>query len=368
MDHVDVLIVGAGPAGATASLNLAPSRSVLLIDCRALSPAQPAVGESLVPAAGRLFRDMGLMDSFLVEGHEPWYGNRSVWGSDRAVESDLLRDPDGHGWHLDRLRFDGWLRAAALDRGSRLMSSTTVLSVSPEGQGWRVSLSNATTLGVHVLIDATGSFATLARRLGAQRQSFENRMACYWLHGTARETSGTAGFTFVEAVEAGWWYSAPLPGERRVLAFHTDADLPASRLLRSPESLVRHSGSTVLLRELLIDCRFSPDSKNLQAKLASGGTLSPAAGRFWFAAGDAAVHFDPLSSQGLFNALFTGLAAAEAADRLLQGEEPAIVADGYCRLIEGIRKSYQSHLALWYAMENRWPASPFWARRNDACA
>jgi flavin-dependent dehydrogenase len=40
----------------------------------------------------------------------------------------------------------------------------------------------------------------------------------------------------------------------------------------------------------------------------------PCAGEGFLAAGDAALALDPLASQGLLNALFTGLAAAEAAD------------------------------------------------------
>jgi flavin-dependent dehydrogenase len=80
--------------------------------------------------------------------------------------------------------------------------------------------------------------------------------------------------------------------------------------------------------------------------------------------GDAAVHFDPISSQGLFNALFTGLAAAEAADRMLVTEAPRQPAETYSRLIDGIYDAYSKHLDLCYASEGRWLEHPFWARRR----
>ena len=32
-----------------------------------------------------------------------------------------MRDPDGHGWHLDRARFDAWLRHTAVARGAMLL-------------------------------------------------------------------------------------------------------------------------------------------------------------------------------------------------------------------------------------------------------
>jgi 2-polyprenyl-6-methoxyphenol hydroxylase-like FAD-dependent oxidoreductase len=74
--QVDVLVIGAGPAGATAALNLAPYRSVSLVNARAPSPR---VGESLVPAARRLLRDMGLFDAFCRLPLSPWYANSAVW-------------------------------------------------------------------------------------------------------------------------------------------------------------------------------------------------------------------------------------------------------------------------------------------------
>src|SRR4051794_21794367 len=43
----------------------------------------------------------------------------------------------------------------------------------------------------------------------------------------------------------------------------------------------------------------------------------------WMAIGDAALAFDPSSSQGLFNALYFGLAAADGA-RFMHGDEIAI--------------------------------------------
>jgi flavin-dependent dehydrogenase len=249
--EVDVLVVGAGPAGATAALNLAPTRSVLVVDCREFESTCSRIGESLPPAARRLLADMGLLESFLAQQHEPCYGNRSVWGGSEVTETDLLRDPDGHGWHLDRRRFDIWLHDQCSDRGAELLAPANLQSVerNPSGEGWAVVLSSrdnqTARIEARILVDATGRLASLSRRLRAKQQSSEPPMICMWTSVvTVHETPMTAGFTFLEAVPDGWWYTAPLPKSRRVLAFHTDPDTRCRAIAQTcgrHNPAVRHS-------------------------------------------------------------------------------------------------------------------------------
>jgi flavin-dependent dehydrogenase len=171
MRSVDVLIVGGGPAGATAALNLAAMRTVAVVERNAV-PA-PRIGESLPAAARRLFRDIGLLESFLAEGHAPCYGNRSVWGDPQPRELDALRDPDGPGWHLDRVRFEHWLRDAARTRGAEILAPATIGRIGRIGRierdrsGWHVEIvreADILPLRAEIVIDAAGRAAPLARR------------------------------------------------------------------------------------------------------------------------------------------------------------------------------------------------------------
>jgi flavin-dependent dehydrogenase len=337
MRTVDVLIVGAGPAGATAALNLAPRRSVLVLE-RNAEPS-PRIGESLPAAARRLFRDMGLLESFLAEGHAPCYGNRSVWGDATPRETDALRDPDGHGWHLDRVRFERWLREAAIERGAEIVAPAEVEA--------------------SLILDCSGRAASVARRFGAQVR-VEDRLVCGFVYGRD-EGRGSRGLTYVEAVEEGWWYTAPMPDARRVLAFHTDADLPAARIARDRDALLAHARQARELSSLLDAAGFNADETS-GFTAANSATLDPCAGDGYLAAGDAALAFDPLSSQGLLNAIFTGLAAAEAADSHLRGDASAL--PRYRQTIAGIADAYRAHLREWYALERRWADAPFWNRRH----
>jgi len=358
--EVDVVVVGAGPAGATAALNLAPTRTVALVD-RDLHP-RPRIGESLPPAARRLFTDMGIWKSFQSQGHSPCYGNRAVWGSPQPFETDFLRDPDGHGWHIDRARFDVWLREIAVDRGAMLLAPDRLISIDWDGQYWRAEVGTAegiVDLIARVVIDAGGRASPISRSLGARRK-LGDKLVCSWVCGKGSPIRRGAGFTYVEATEDGWWYSAPLPDGRRALAFHTDSDLPAARAVADPKKLLGRAASNQELGAVLSESSFSPEQSGFAA--AHSAVLQPFAGPAWFAAGDAAFSFDPLSSQGLLNALFTGLAAAEAADRQLSGAGDCL--HEYSQMLSQVYSVYQQHLSHWYGAEMRWTDQPFWRRRQ----
>lgn len=359
---VDVFVVGAGPAGITAALNLAPSRRVALADLH----AEPClrIGESLLPAARRLLTDMGLWERFLGERHAPWYHNRAVWGSAEAYETDFVRDPEGHGWHLDRARFESWLRHIAVERGTILLAPARLLAINHCNGAWRICLDTPSGRREAVsrfLVDAGGRGVPVASRLGARRR-VEDRLVCRYVYGTDRTPESSAGSTFVEAAEEGWWYTAPLAGGRRVMAFHTDADLPAAHALSDPKMLLERAGAQHELGSVLSDSGFVPGTE-FGVTAAHSAILVPFAGSGWCATGDAALSFDPLSSQGLLNALFTGLAAAEAVDSSLSGGSD--LAD-YCRALHNIYDVYRQHLAHCYGAERRWTKAPFWQRRVNA--
>jgi flavin-dependent dehydrogenase len=87
-------------------------------------------------------------------------------------------------------------------------------------------------------------------------------------------------------------------------------------------------------------------------------------GHGWLAVGDAAMAFDPLSSQGLLQALASGIRAGETAVRHLAGESTAV--GEYALKTAEIFGEYKRLHAVYYGREGRWPQSIFWQRRSAA--
>lgn len=357
--QADVVVLGGGPAGSTFALNLAPFARVLVID-RRVAPGS-RIGECLPAAAFRLLRDMGLEQAFQQHGHLACHVSRSTWGGATLVEQDAMRNLDGHGWHLDRDRFDAWLLDVAQERGAAVLRETKLAAACRTGDAWRIELERQgrpLQVEARFVVDASGRNSSFARQAGATRIAGD-KLVCGWIFGTEGVDAGGASELHAEA--DGWWYTSPLPGGRRLLAFYTDADLPAASSAHSAEGLIARACRVPDVRRLLEAQGFRAGADHGFCA-ANGAALGPAYGDGWLAVGDAALAFDPLSSQGLFNALYTGLAGAAAAHGHLQGEQDAL--HGYRAELGRIREAYLAHLDTWYGQENRWPDSPFWRRRH----
>lgn len=353
----DAIIVGGGPAGAVTALQLARAgRDVLLVDREPKD--QRKIGESLPSSSRPLLKHLGLLKLVEEGPHLVSYGNISAWGSEDIQHNDFIMDPSGTGWHLDRARFDADLRTAARQAGTNFLSGL-VDSIAATDFGWRVQCEGHT-IESRWIVDATGRVASIARQLGAVRKKDDNLMAIYAFAQPKRGDLDTR--TLVESSEHGWWYTAQLPDSTRVVAFHSDS-ATVGEIIRSPFGWQKHLGETIHIRNIL---RSAPLITDLKCTEATGARLDKFAGRNWLATGDAALSFDPLSSQGIFNSLYTGMKAAEAVRQALMGDVVGVAE--YVHGLEKIRAAYVSHRRLYYSIEQRWADEKFWKEKTLALA
>lgn len=361
----DVIVFGAGPAGSALARRLAARCRVLLLE-RPPSPVGPRhrvawrIGESLPGAAAVLLRRQGLLDRFLTDGHVERGASVSVWNSSAPVWFDTLRDPNGPGWHLDRMRFDEMWRDAAREVGAAFASLYGCFQVTHEAGTWRVrdSKSRQEYTGA-VLVDATGRSAALCRSLGLRRHA-EDRLVC--MHVLLPSSPDVDRCTRTCADTDGWWYSVRVPSGRRVLALHLDADDPALRGLRDGKALLARARRLPLLNEVLPE---GIESVETHVRPAGSAELDLHACARWpslYAVGDAVLAFDPVASQGLFHALASAESAASAIARQLDGDADAGLA--YITEMQYVQSRYRVHLAATYAGPDRYRECRFWARRR----
>jgi flavin-dependent dehydrogenase len=280
--RADYLVAGAGPAGLTISrlLSLKGSR-VVLVDPD-LRPAKRL--ELLAPAALGTVAALGL--SALLSDPtiaRPCLGIRRRWNSEPTYE-DFLRHPHRIGYVVDRARFDDSLRAGANAAGVEFVKArvtgveadeSMVYLAVDDGRARRSILGGT-------IIDATGRAAIVARRKGA-RIAIRHRMVAELLEDTSSDLdAGTPAWLDVRKHDETSW----------------------SYLINGPQGRmqnwrIRRAGTGMT------------DGAILRTD-ASASILSAMAGDGWMAVGDAASSFDPIASQGLFNALSSAVVAAGA--------------------------------------------------------
>src|SRR5262245_13016240 len=297
----DVAIVGAGPAGAATALGLARKGFSVALICRRRSGWH--VGETVPPAIVKPLCALGLWDAFVAARHSEVPGTVVAWGSSQPFENDFILNAYGPGWHLDRAGFDAMIVASARDAGARIQDGLVQHCFQGERDVWRLRVQSAdgpSIIEARWVVDASGRSSWLARRLGATRVATDRLLSLVkWLPSAA----STEKRTLIEACEAGWWYSANIPGCRTVIAYFTDIDLlPRDRSQRTAEWDARFS-----LTSLISGVNGNAADERAHCFTAASEHVVPCAGRRWIAVGDAEASIDPLSGQGIMNALTSAL-------------------------------------------------------------
>ncbi|MEU0793020.1 NAD(P)/FAD-dependent oxidoreductase [Amycolatopsis sp. NPDC005961] len=346
MKHLDVAVLGGGPAGSATALLLA-RRGADVGLYAAPGHERPRLGESLPPAVNPVLHELGVAAGFAALGALPSYGTSGAWGTGEVSSQSFLFSPHGTGWHVDRTRFDEMLTTAAARAGATVFPSR-VRRVHRIVGGFAVDA--AIPAHADAVVDATGRAARISRELGA-RPARHDRLVC-----AARivPRRGDEPFcdTFVEAVADGWWYSAPLPDGHRIVACFTDAPIAARAGLATPAGWLAALAATTHVRQFVRGRAGSP----VRVVTAAGHRLRPgAAGPGWLAVGDAAFATDPLSSGGVTSALRMATAAADA---LTAGDRAHYVA-----LVDGMAADYFARYSEIYGWERRFPGSEFWRAR-----
>ena len=353
----DVAVVGAGPAGCATATELkrrGVERVVVFHTGRRPFP----VGESIPPDTRLLLERLGLWNEFADAGHEPCLGSCSAWGSEQLGYNDFLFNPYGNGWHLDRDRFDADMAERAAATGADLVAGrVSAVEQVPHG-GFRLQVGDVTH-ETRFIVDATGAAARVARSLNAERGQHD-RLSCMVGFFKLASDSAMNRLTMLESVEAGWWYTARLPGDRAVALFASDSETITEYQLHTEPGWLLALRTTQHIRPALEGATLIRGS--LKMRSAPSGITEPSAGDGWLAVGDAAASFDPLLSQGIYQALAGGLDAGSAIAVWLEGDST-----GVSLYADGVRSRFDEYLAnrsYLYGLERRWESAPFWARRR----
>jgi flavin-dependent dehydrogenase len=316
------------------------------------------VGEHIPPNTKSLLLSLGLADLLESDRHASCPSILSSWGGDEPAERHYLFDPHGLGLNLTRPDFDLSLASLAKRLGVVVRTGARLVTLSHAAGSWHVRVQHAGTESDNrfdFLVDATGRAASITKRFGARPLTYDELIGIF---GRIPRNTASNNAVLIEALPQGWWYSAGLADGSIVATFLTDPELvDASKTGRI------HAWDAQLNAARLTAARIAHYGRvDLHVRTARTQRLDKPVGEGWLAVGDAAMAFDPLSSEGISKGLEWGQKAASTAAAVCCGDRSAL--EEYRQAINKTFAEYLITRYRYYSAETRWPDEPFWRRRR----
>lgn len=320
------------------------------------------LGESLAPSANIVFRKLSLEDVLTTKHHSPYVGNNVVWGDSSLHQRYFLNEPYGDGRHLNRTLFEKQLRDIAIERGVIILENYRLTNITQQENKMIVncchSVNTTRTITADFIADCSGRASIVAKKMGVKKQIIDNLVSYHFI--TEQSEQSLKGMTFIESVEDGWWYAAPLANNKVIVNFMSDSNLHTTKSDLLNDWILNKITATQYLKNYLPATLSS--KIGVRIKTATTSLLDKPGGKQWIAVGDALCTYDPLTSFGITNAIVSGHNAANAIAGFLNGNT-----DSLSEYITSQMALFNKSVALLqnqYQSEQRWTKHPFWERRQ----
>ena len=324
MSRYDVAIVGSGPAGAAAAITSAQRSLNVVVIAKATFPRDKTCGDGLTTHALRLAERLGVTRSALIgEGGYMKVSDLVIVGPNGRVVNMTL--PYGNGDYaavVSRLRLDNELANLVAKTGYDRVTAE-VADVTQTTDGCKLTLSNETVIDATHVVAADGHWSTVRRALSPNTP----RDLGEW--HAVRQYFSNAGdhklwVLFEPDLLPGYFWVFPLPDGRANVGYGVlRSQRRTGKQLKAlwPDLLSRPHVQRILgsraepidtVRAWPIPTRYDRES------LASRNVLF---------VGDAARVVDPMTGEGIAQAIETGMLAIDAI------AQPGNSAENYRRLV-----------------------------------
>lgn len=320
-NNYDAVIIGGGPAGASAAAILAGFGHRVLVLEREKFPRYH-VGESMIPFTFQPLEKLGLVELMKRSAFQKKYSVQFVAPNGKASQPFYFfnrydKDTVAQTWQVLRSEFDEMLLNHARAKGAEVQEEITVLDLLRDGAkvvGVRAKQKDGTEVEFRapITLDATGKEAFSSVRNGWRiKDPFLNKVAVWtYYRGSKRESGIDEGQTTVAMIpDKGWFWHIPQHNDMVSVGVVAEGKYLSRAGLKDPQAIfAREIGENLWIKEHLshgastgeyyITSEYSFHSRHCGCE----GLLL---------IGDAFCFLDPVFSSGLLLALKSGVMAGE---------------------------------------------------------
>jgi len=345
-DRWDTVVVGGGPAGATAAIQLARRGYRVVLLERHAYPRDKACGDLLIPDAQRALARLGLLEAVVARA--------------RAVDDAIIESPSRIRWSiperylvLPRRTFDALLAREAAARGATVAHGRALrIATGPDGSVEVVVAGPARPLRARTAILAAGADVSLGASLGMVERRDPTAFAARAYVTSRSFRLDPLLISFDREIVPGYAWIFPLPdGVYNVgvgVVHDARTDAPDLRSLFD-----RFCAAVPEARSLVADAVSMEPLRGARLRCGLEGSSARGPGNV-VAVGEQIATTFPFTGEGIGKAMESGEMAAEHVALALDTGDPHHL-DDYARRIETeLRPRFRG-----YALAQKWLARPW---------
>lgn len=317
MRTVDVCIIGAGPGGAAAAIQLSSHGIETLVLEKATFPRDKVCGDAL---SGKVLNELRRLDPELEHQLHAASTALGSWGvTFVAPNGKALKVPfskkstTAPGFIAKRLDFDQMLfERLQRDGKVEVIQGVSLRSAQKEAQGILLEPKGCEPILAKLVLDATGANSWFSRHYAGVEMSAQHHCAgvrAYYSGVQGLDKEGFIELHFMKEALPGYFWIFPLPNGGANVGLGMRSDLVRKRKVDLKHLMADVIANTPGVKERFANAEMDGPIRGFPLPL--GSKRRSISGDNYMLLGDAGHLIDPFTGEGISNAMISGRHAAD---------------------------------------------------------